>query len=82
MGPQQGQFEPEAERQFRAANSLFRRILALSPFDPRFYQGRTGYPLANYNRIKILAKDAKKNAIWLKAFRLAPRRPQTLNPDC
>jgi hypothetical protein len=74
-----------------AANSLFRKILPISPFDPRFCGDEDRYPSGNYNRIKILRKEEKKSEvkkIWGQppaAVRCAKRsdgRPRSLHRPC
>ena len=51
------------------ANSLFRNILPVTPFDPRFYRDHARYPLSNSKRIRILRQEAKKISRHIQSLR-------------
>jgi hypothetical protein len=54
-------FGPSAIDPRLAANSLFWKILPISPLDPRFCADQGRHPLRNSNGIKTLPKAVKKN---------------------
>ena len=60
MHPNTNQLSKRTTGPASAANSLFRNILPVSPFDPRFWPDNRRYPLSNLNGIKILRKATKK----------------------
>jgi hypothetical protein len=56
-----------------ASKSLFRNILAVSPYGSRFCGQATQYPRANLNEIKILKKARRKNVTPSRRLYLARR---------
>ncbi len=61
MRPNRNQLSKRTTGPASAANSLFHKILPVSPFDPIFWPDNRRYPLSNLNGIKILRKATKKN---------------------
>lgn len=60
MRPNSYQLSKSTAGPASAANSLFHKILPVSPFDPRFWPDKGRYPLGNLNGIKILREPTKK----------------------
>jgi hypothetical protein len=76
--PYGNQFVEKATGAIRTANSLFRKILPVSPFDPRFCPDKLRYPILNLNGIRILRKEKKKNQMPIppiEAFGSTPEPP-------
>jgi lysyl-tRNA synthetase, class II len=68
-------------RRIRIANSLFHKILPVTPIESVFCTAKSRYPLPNYQRFRILAGSTKKIVdIYLSNF-CAATHPNSLKPS-